>query len=103
MTAATRECGEHRELGTRAWCFDCSEYCYDDVPCRGCELPPLRAELERLRSIVSDLAALEPYDDEYNVCGMCLATAIWDYRQRKDMTVHEPGCPWLRATQETKP
>jgi hypothetical protein len=49
-----RECGEHRTLGGRAWCYDCSEYCYPSQPCSGCELPSLRAEVERLREIVHD-------------------------------------------------
>lgn len=38
-----RECGDHRTTGQRAWCFDDSEWCYPDLPCRGCELPALRA------------------------------------------------------------
>jgi hypothetical protein len=42
-----RECGEHRTAGGRAWCFDCSEWCSLDVPCKGCELPSLHDELER--------------------------------------------------------
>lgn len=33
---APRECGEHRTVGYRAWCFDCSEWCYPDQACRGC-------------------------------------------------------------------
>ena len=41
-----RECGEHRTLGERAWCYDDREYCSPYLPCRGCELPILR---ERLR------------------------------------------------------
>lgn len=45
---ADRECGEHRTLGGRAWCHDCTEYCYPTGPCRGCELPALRAERDRL-------------------------------------------------------
>lgn len=43
--AAENECGEHRTTGGRAWCFACQEWCYRSLPCRGCELPPLRAEL----------------------------------------------------------
>jgi hypothetical protein len=41
-----RECGEHRTVGPhRAWCFDCTEWCYPDpvMACKGCELPGLRA------------------------------------------------------------
>jgi hypothetical protein len=44
-----RECGEHRTVGShRAWCFDCSEWCYPgiDAACKGCELPSLRAALD---------------------------------------------------------
>lgn len=47
---ADRECGEHRTVGYRAWCFTCSEWCYPDWPCKGCELPALRAEVEALRA-----------------------------------------------------
>ena len=36
-----RECSEHRTTGGRAWCFDCSEWCYERVPCKGCERPQL--------------------------------------------------------------
>ena len=43
-----RECGEHRTTGQRAWCFDCTEWCYDHVPCKGCELPMLRNLIKRL-------------------------------------------------------
>lgn len=49
-----RECGEHRTTGMRAWCHDCSEWCYDGGPCKGCELPRLRAEFDFL------LARLDP-------------------------------------------
>jgi len=49
-----RECGEHRTVGShRAWCFDCSEWCYSRTPemhCRGCELPGLRQRLEALEA-----------------------------------------------------
>lgn len=45
------ECGEHRTVGDhRAWCYDDSEWCYPSSPCRGCELPILRAEIERLKA-----------------------------------------------------
>lgn len=41
-----RECGEHRTVGShRAWCHDCSEWCYPTIPCKGCELPILRTAL----------------------------------------------------------
>lgn len=31
-----RNCGEHRTTGARAWCFDCSEWCYPNILCHGC-------------------------------------------------------------------
>ena len=37
-----RDCGEHRTTGDRAWCFDCSEWCYPSMPCVRCEAPVLR-------------------------------------------------------------
>lgn len=42
-----RECGEHRTLGSRAWCLDCSQYCYPNIEmaCRGCEIADLRLRL----------------------------------------------------------
>jgi hypothetical protein len=41
-----RNCGEHRTVGPhRAWCHDCREWCYPDVPCAHCELPLLRTAL----------------------------------------------------------
>ena len=64
---AERECGEHRTVGShRAWCFDCSEWCYPriDAACRGCELPALRAALARrdaaiqaVRDMLTELVA----------------------------------------------
>lgn len=33
----SRDCGEHRTVGPhRAWCYDCSEWCYPGAPCRRC-------------------------------------------------------------------
>lgn len=33
----SRDCGEHRTVGPhRAWCFDCSEWCYPGAPCQRC-------------------------------------------------------------------
>jgi hypothetical protein len=43
--AEERECGDHYTSGNRAWCGDCSEWCYPQIPCKGCELPVLRARL----------------------------------------------------------
>ena len=50
-----RECGLHRTTGGRAWCFTCSEWCYPSQPCAGCELPQLRATVERLQARITDL------------------------------------------------
>lgn len=59
---ADRECGEHRTLGGRAWCFDCSEYCYSTIPCKGCELPALRSLLWRIYDRSNCGAGLEVGD-----------------------------------------
>lgn len=45
-----RECGEHRTTGPRAWCHDCTEWCYPEGPCKGCELPQLRANVAELKA-----------------------------------------------------
>jgi hypothetical protein len=50
-----RECGEHRTLGGRAWCHDCTEYCYPEGPCRGCELPGLRAALDKITAALQEI------------------------------------------------
>ena len=36
---ANRRCGEHRTAGGRAWCFDCTEWCYPrpEAACEGCQ------------------------------------------------------------------
>lgn len=45
------ECGEHRTVGShRAWCFNDTEWCYPHAPCRGCELPVLRAVADAARA-----------------------------------------------------
>jgi hypothetical protein len=44
-----RECSDHRTVGPhRAWCFDCSEWCYpdEDMACKGCRIPMLQAKLD---------------------------------------------------------
>jgi hypothetical protein len=48
-----RECGEHRTVGPhRAWCFDCSEWCYpsEDLACKGCRIPILETQLREWRA-----------------------------------------------------
>lgn len=70
---AERECGDHRTVGPhRAWCYDCHEWCYPEGACRGCELPGLRAESERLREALEETArlALKVHDltDHWSEC-----------------------------------
>lgn len=46
--ATLRECGEHRTVGPhRAWCFDCTEWCYSrpEAMCKGCRVAGYEAEL----------------------------------------------------------
>ena len=48
-----RECTGHETVGThRAWCIDCSDWCYPDISeaCCGCRIGSLRAELDELRA-----------------------------------------------------
>jgi hypothetical protein len=49
-----RECGEHRTVGDhRAWCFDCSEWCYPggEDACSGCAVSLLTAQRDQARAI----------------------------------------------------
>lgn len=58
-----RECGDHRTVGPhRAWCFDCTEWCSATAPCKGCEVPQMRAEISRLQDALA--AALAQNDEE---------------------------------------
>src|SRR5262245_10022295 len=50
-----RECGEHHTCGYRAWCFDCTEWCSPDAPCKGCELPALRGDYTAALGIIARL------------------------------------------------
>lgn len=44
-----RNCGEHRTVGPhRAWCFDCQEWCYPEIPCERCEKPRREAAVGKL-------------------------------------------------------
>lgn len=57
-----RECGEHRTVGAhRAWCHDDGEWCYPAIPCRGCELPKLRALLKEALGIVAYVSCGRQY------------------------------------------
>lgn len=57
-----RECGLHRTTGERAWCFDCSEWCYPSEPCVRCALPALREREQVLRGVVQRLAEFDGGD-----------------------------------------
>lgn len=58
-----RTCGEHRTVGPhRAWCFDCSEWCYPGQPCVRCDLPPTREQVWNVISRVRDAAPRLPND-----------------------------------------
>lgn len=46
---ADSECGEHRTVGVRAWCYRDGEWCSPYAPCRGCELPALRQRAEQAK------------------------------------------------------
>jgi hypothetical protein len=54
-----RECGEHRTTGQRAWCHSCTEWCYPDGPCKGCEMPQLRARVAELEAENKRLRTIE--------------------------------------------
>lgn len=42
-----RSCGEHRTTGSRAWCFQCSEWCYPRLTCNGCvDYPSILAPID---------------------------------------------------------
>jgi len=48
-----RDCGDHRTVGThRAWCFDDQEWCYPEIPCKGCENPKAVDELKKIQEEV---------------------------------------------------
>jgi hypothetical protein len=66
-----RECGEHRTTGRRAWCHDCTEWCYPDAPCKGCELPQLRARVaELVTENAAQRRAIDQLRDELQIgCG----------------------------------
>jgi hypothetical protein len=56
---APRTCGEHRTVGAyRAWCHDCSMWCYPASPCLGCD-PDIKPPLDPtvLADVVGHTAA----------------------------------------------
>jgi hypothetical protein len=75
-----RECGEHRTTGSRAWCHDCSEWCYPgDGGCKGCELPGLRARAAELEAVEKRVRAL-------------LASCDYNERHIRANVPHLPPC-----------
>ena len=54
----------------RVWCLVDSEWCYQAMPCRGCELPQLRARLAGLEAVASRLLDLiaKDFPDMEAVC-----------------------------------
>lgn len=84
-----RECGEHRTTGKRAWCFECSEWCYDTVPCKGCELPMLRKVLKEIRdyctSVVTGYSEINSeYDSGYASGRDSLADSVLDMLPKEE-------------------
>lgn len=75
-----RSCGEHRTVGShRAWCFDCSEWCYPGDPCVRCQLIHFAVIRQELWSPACDREAVGwsvpmARDDPNQVtCPACLA------------------------------
>lgn len=80
---AERECGEHRSTGKRAWCFNCTEWCYPEVPCRGCELPKLRFQLKYAEQAITAAEGLNGLvvPTRYREDVSKLAAAVTVYRK----------------------
>lgn len=87
-----RECGEHRAYPRRAYCLECSEWCYPDpeMGCKGCRLARLEhRETGVAGAIVRRLAALDdPRDQEYGDCLLCYESSS---------RPHAQSCPWRQA------
>lgn len=63
-----RECGDHRTVGSyRAWCYDCTEWCYPAAPCRGCEVRALRDALAEAVKVIDSLADQQAMPDDFYV------------------------------------
>ena len=105
-----RSCGDHRTTGRRAWCFECHEWCYPANPCRGCELPTLREENQRLResllSIATDSALVYMGCSDIPHCG---GRTMGDPIHQPDCVVgvaqralgiNNAGEPWVAALSE---
>lgn len=77
-----RECGDHHSTGRRAWCFACSEWCYPRIPCRGCELPALRAELDERKAAADRIRQIHRISPLGDHC---------------EADLHTMPCPTIRA------
>lgn len=81
---ADSECGEHRTVGPhRAWCYNDTEWCYPHAPCRGCELPILRAVADAAQAIYHQHhtdEGLLPEDLEWPALGAALKR--WEVMSR---------------------
>lgn len=61
-----RDCGDHRTVGPhRAWCYDCSTWCYPRSPCPGCEVVQLRGQLALIEEFggATLVISTEPFND----------------------------------------
>lgn len=59
-----RECQDHRTVGPhRAWCYACTEWCYPEVPCKGCEIPIIKDMLAKAER--EKMANQYPIDDRH--------------------------------------
>lgn len=86
---AERECDEHRTVGPhRAWCFECTEWCSQNGPYRGCELPALRAERdeERRQRETAERSRLIVVGD-----AKVWASERWRAVERAEASEHEVG------------
>lgn len=95
-----RDCGDHRTTGERAWCFDCSEWCYPDVPCSRCGYPMLR------RQAANDLGRFERIAEAHakhvgqggltsGCCNECdlpypCPTYVWATTERDPLSTWDP-------------
>lgn len=88
-----RDCGEHRSTGTRAWCFDCTEWCYPHAPCVRCEVPQLRARLDRIADAhykwVGPGGLTSGYCAECDLAHPC-PTHVWASTDRDPLSTWDP-------------
>ena len=71
-----RVCGDHFTTGQRAWCFDDSEWCFPNAPCRGCEIPGIREENDRMREALELIAGFAGPSDEAAIARAALGENV---------------------------